>query len=68
MANIWEEAILILAGNLNFGCSRYLITTVTVLTLVCVVFAIGHTVEAYARLCGYFWFHTICHLAPATQL
>ena len=27
MANIWEKAILILAGNLNFGCS-YLITTV----------------------------------------
>ena len=28
MANIWEKAISILAGNLNLGCS-YLITTVT---------------------------------------
>ena len=27
MANIWEKAISVLAGNLNFGCS-YLITTV----------------------------------------
>ena len=27
MAKIWEEAILILAGNLNLSC-RYLITTV----------------------------------------
>ena len=27
MANIWEKAISILAGNLNSGCS-YLITTV----------------------------------------
>ena len=42
----------------------------TVLTLVYVVFAIGHTVEAYARLCGYFDFtqYATWHMLPNSKV